>query len=421
MKHRHLYLPTFLPVAFPDAMETFLEDMAKKGWFLKKVGYFLPFCQFEKGTPAPVRYRLEPIPDTVRTPSQEMVQFYEEFGWKYLTPFSHFFFIFMAENPDTPEIHCDPLVQAKGYKRMCRNFSIFGLAALILLAIFLGIPLYHPGFLLDCPRFSGFSLITLLAFAVLILWSVLRLWKIYRNLSHGNPISHHKGYLHILSLQTIALALFVLFLLPFRDKLMEWDEKDQITQSLTAVEEPLPYVPLAEMGISPDWVQKPYAPITIGSEHSDSNYVRSTTNFLAPATFQISQTAYHTDPNMPAVATSMTSYYGEMSNSFLAKIVGMDLANLYASTPGISGYKMEKEPLSLSGFSEAYYGDLLGNAQLLLLRQGNRVLIVHYAGDASLKDHVEDFAELFTKTYTPLQKGGESYDIYSAIDSLCPI
>lgn len=112
MKHR-LYLPTFLPVSFPDAMETFLEDMAKKGWFLKKVGYFLSFCQFEKGAPAPVRYRLEPIPDTVRTPSAEMVQFYEEFGWKYLTPFSHFFFIFVAEDPDTPEIHCDPLVQGK--------------------------------------------------------------------------------------------------------------------------------------------------------------------------------------------------------------------------------------------------------------------------------------------------------------------
>ena len=55
MKHR-LYLPTFLPVSFPDSMETFLEDMAKKGWFLKKVGYFLSFCQFEKGAPAPVRY-----------------------------------------------------------------------------------------------------------------------------------------------------------------------------------------------------------------------------------------------------------------------------------------------------------------------------------------------------------------------------
>lgn len=71
MKHR-LYLPTFLPVFFPDAMETFLADMTKKGWFLKKAGYFLSFCQFEKGTPAPVRYRLEPIPDTVRTPFVEM-------------------------------------------------------------------------------------------------------------------------------------------------------------------------------------------------------------------------------------------------------------------------------------------------------------------------------------------------------------
>lgn len=75
MKHR-LYLPTFLPVSFPDAREPLLEDMTKKGWFLKKAGYFLSFCQFEKGTPAPVRYRLEPIPDTVRTPSAEIVQFF---------------------------------------------------------------------------------------------------------------------------------------------------------------------------------------------------------------------------------------------------------------------------------------------------------------------------------------------------------
>ena len=62
MKHR-LYLPTFLPVSFPDAMETFLEDMAKKGWFLKKVGYFLSFCQFEKGTPPPsaIVWNLFPI------------------------------------------------------------------------------------------------------------------------------------------------------------------------------------------------------------------------------------------------------------------------------------------------------------------------------------------------------------------------
>ena len=98
------------------------------------------------------------------------------------------------------------------------------------------------------------------------------------------------------------------------------------------------------MGISPDWVQTPYDPITMGNENSDSNYVRSRTNFLAPTTFHISQTAYHTDPNLPAVATSMTSYYGEMSNSFLAKIVGMDLANLYASTPAYQATKWKRNP-----------------------------------------------------------------------------
>ena len=110
MKHR-LYLPTFLPVSFPDSMETFLEDMAKKGWFLKKVGYFLSFCQFEKGAPAPVRYRLEPIPDTVRTPSAEMVQFYEEFGWKYIDNRSEHLVVYGTDDFSLPELHTDAELQ----------------------------------------------------------------------------------------------------------------------------------------------------------------------------------------------------------------------------------------------------------------------------------------------------------------------
>lgn len=42
MKHR-LYLPTFLPVSFPDAMETFLEDMAKKRLVPEKSRLFSVF------------------------------------------------------------------------------------------------------------------------------------------------------------------------------------------------------------------------------------------------------------------------------------------------------------------------------------------------------------------------------------------
>lgn len=42
---------------------------------------------------------------------------------------------------------------------------------------------------------------------------------------------------------------------------------------------------LAEMSLSPDWIQTPYDPIAIVSENSDSNYVRSRTNFLGPVTF----------------------------------------------------------------------------------------------------------------------------------------
>lgn len=105
---------------------------------------------------------------------------------------------------------------------------------------------------------------------------------------------------------------------------------------------------------------------------------------------------------MPAVATSITPYYGEMANPFLAKIVGMDLVNLYANAPGMPSDNSEKENLNIPNFSESYFKNTLGQKQILLLRQENRLLIVHYSGNASLKDHAEEFAALFAQTYKPL-------------------
>ena len=62
-------------------VESWLEDMARRGLYLKK---FRPlFCTFERGEPGEVRYRLEPhrrvLDDEL---PQSMLELYEQFGWE---------------------------------------------------------------------------------------------------------------------------------------------------------------------------------------------------------------------------------------------------------------------------------------------------------------------------------------------------
>ena len=111
--------------------ESWLADMARRGLHLKK---FRPlFCTFEQGEPREVRYRLEPhrrvLDDDL---PQRMLELYEEFGWEFVGETNRTLLIFRTEDPNAPEPHSDPELQAKGWKQLYRGYRNTYLSDLLL-------------------------------------------------------------------------------------------------------------------------------------------------------------------------------------------------------------------------------------------------------------------------------------------------
>lgn len=390
-----LFLPCFLPLAFPEAMEHFLESMAKKGWFLERISYFPPLWRFEKKAAASVRYRLEPAPDRNRTPSSEMVQLFASYGWHYVAPLSHFFYVFAAETADAPEIHTDPLVQSQTYGRMLRGYGLVSLAILVLLGVFLAFPLYHPAFFVTYPRLSLFLTGYFLFVAVLILCLFFRLLRQKRMLAKGHSLSHKGSYRSILLAEILLVVLTLTFLTPAPGKLRAIDEEDTLRLSLAEVSAPLPYLSMETLYSTEEWAFPPYNP----SDEYSGNYVTSQSSFLAPVYLSIHEQA-RDQKNI--VASYQTTFYGEFPSSLLAKAVSLDLVSNQKDFPGLSGkFQTTEETYSLEGCDEARWQRILGR-QILYLRREGRMLVISYEGPADLREHLDQYTALFDETYLPL-------------------
>ena len=66
-----------------DAIESWLDDQAKKGLFLTDVRSRLTMG-FEKGEPRPVRYRIDVKQNPGTYGEKERVADYKELGWEYV-------------------------------------------------------------------------------------------------------------------------------------------------------------------------------------------------------------------------------------------------------------------------------------------------------------------------------------------------
>lgn len=106
------YIRRLIPCA-PYEIKTFeawLEELAQEeGLFL--VSCRRAFAKFEKGTPKPMRYRVDADPDRCWDPSRERQQLYEEFGWKYIDNRSEHLVVYGTDDFSLPELHTDAELQ----------------------------------------------------------------------------------------------------------------------------------------------------------------------------------------------------------------------------------------------------------------------------------------------------------------------
>ena len=199
-KYRYRIPPC--PAGDIPAMESWLEDMAAKGLHLSKDGFFGPTVSFEEGPPRRERFRLEPT-DTKSglfsneyEPEVEAVQLHHQMGWTWRARRGQFH-IYSSDDPDAPELHTDPQIQAMTMAALTK-FLRKKVTNALALSLFYAI-LYFGDAIISLTLMLGTPLI--LMFTGLMLWdlaSILKgLWTLTRwrnQLRLGEPLPHRSDY-----------------------------------------------------------------------------------------------------------------------------------------------------------------------------------------------------------------------------------
>ena len=213
----------FTPVSMYDAqgLESWLEDMAKQGLFLKKFGAV--WCVFERGPAQALRYRVEPVREQDcgdflgRSPMKEL---YQDFGWSYTASIGNSMFIFSTEDENAPELHTDPELQSglwkKLYRQARRSFR-FQLLLTVILAAALCAQLWNGGLIHSLiPSTTPIMLLCLplLLFQLPGDWAELqKLALMVKQLEAGVPLDHRTFYPKRNRREAASLVLAVILLL----------------------------------------------------------------------------------------------------------------------------------------------------------------------------------------------------------------
>lgn len=184
------------------AMESWLENMAAKGLHLSCDGFFLGLAAFEKGAPRREKFRLEPtttnggLLSEEYSPDDDAVQMNRQMGWTYRARRGQFH-IYSSSDPDAPELHTDPQVQALTIGALGKYLrkSLTGTLIVSVIDYFL---LFSDILISASIAFGTGKVLLLIS---LLLWDlgrrvrtilVLAQWR--KQLQNGEPMAHHRHY-----------------------------------------------------------------------------------------------------------------------------------------------------------------------------------------------------------------------------------
>ena len=120
------------------AVQRHLEEMAAKGWMIRKLGMYL--CQYERIEPQQLHFAVVCLPkvspyDPVPAPGQQLLEEYATAdGWK-LEAQQDAMLLFSNDRPDPVPMETDPAVQAEGLVRLAKKRILSGSLSTILLAV----------------------------------------------------------------------------------------------------------------------------------------------------------------------------------------------------------------------------------------------------------------------------------------------
>ena len=375
------------------ANESWLEDQAAQGWHLTGMAGWRGI--FQRGEPAQVRYRMQPVGKKKERPAEEVRDLYGALGWEYVCTLENLFHIWRCDDPSAPELDTDPVVQELGYGYLKRRMAWDCVLTVLLLAAFLTLWAWLPGMtdtpLLDTVRecvpgqilaVAGLCVLGLVQIACQIRSMVCLL----RRLRAGIPQERPRPYRRQLWLARILLAC-VIFVISarlvggFRNMHGSslsggWDAGDSYHDPDSGVV----YVDLAQLE---------------GAEHTEFWSCRTKFMELCPRMYAARQFAELSGGEQVFL---QTAYYRMLTDG-LARTLTAELtenrAGFLDSRPELPLEPIEAQ--GLDGFWWAEETDGTGAPeQFAVLRQGNRVLSIWYTGSADLRTRTGYFAALLS-------------------------
>lgn len=209
---KYLYRIPPCPVFDIPGTESWLEDMAAKGWQLTHDGFFAGFATFEAAPPQRMRFRLEATATNgglfseEYSPDNDAAEMNAQMGWQYRARRGQFH-IYCSADPDAPELHTDPRIQAMSMATLSEYLrkELFGTVFTVIFHFLL----FYSDILVSSAIAFGTWLVALIL--GLLLWGLVRqlknlhtLAKLRSQLQSGEPLPHRSDYHRYRHRHTIA-------------------------------------------------------------------------------------------------------------------------------------------------------------------------------------------------------------------------
>ena len=354
----------------PRGIEQWLSERAAEGEFL------LHGSDFALGEPRDCRYHLEPALDDA-DPDKRTRETRAQMGWDYVCRTKDgIFYIWrggMSARAPSPR----PCTDSYGYRTLHKKLR----RSYFLPMIFLVVDIWLVYFLFSALSLPVMSFLTMeksevIQFVSIILGSILgilseakerkEMWTLKRAMEacervEKMPRNRWAKADRALTIIAGVLALALIF----------WRVNDTAYGD-SYDEPPLPYIGTEMLG---------------GERGSDWYGVRDLSTLLGGHVYSVGETPYAgTIDTWMQYSTELDFYVPRIS--VLAVPLTHELRDYFMGS--------DAQALSLDGFDEAYYAEnTSGDTQFLILRRGGEVLYFRTAAGDDLREHLEEFAELF--------------------------
>ncbi len=307
-----------------EGIESWLESMAREGYFLRKEAFFGGFTSFEQGEPKTVRYRLEAAQRSTGLfseqggePDAEAVEMSGELGWEYLTKCGQFF-VYACDDPNAPELNTDPSVQAMALSYVRKDGRTGVIVSLIWLLVLLGLIWYGRCWLLLALQYG--SWMVLLTAALMIgelvfgFKRVLMIRRLRKKLMEGNQPDrkkdwqkHAAGYRAGSLLSVLVAVVWITGVGAYC--LNSIDHPNEIP--ITEYQGELPYLRLSEIGVEGSFERNEMMDYT--------NKIKVSSDWLAETVIESNEYGEFTMEDGQKIDCAMYVAYTDMRTGWLAR------------------------------------------------------------------------------------------------------